>query len=336
MTDLSEALLEAHVRHDLQRLTGAGLQVTINEGVSATFRWLEGVTLDDVATRDQILAVIQHYVIELRVSGGITELAGEMSNVVFSSESAKGTRVDEVLSPEGYEDFADKIAELGNVHRELVRYVTRSAAFRTLVSRVLVRTLADSFLRAGGTLGPRVRALVGTVGERLFPGFESRFGAALTQYVEARVESLSGAGDPRLLELLDREWLRRMADEIWDEISSKPVADAALVITAQDLEDFVVLGYEFWLKFRKTRYFRAVSTEVVERLFQKYGDENVLSVITDMGVTEDMIARELGTFVPPLLQRAGETGFLEQQLRTHLEAFYRSSTVADLLARRDG
>jgi hypothetical protein len=332
MTNRADALLDAHVAHELERLSGAAFDAVIRENVTATFDWLEGVRFRDVVTREQIVAVIERYVIQLRVSGGITELAGEMSNVVFSSSSAASTRVDEVVPPEAYEDFADKIVGLESVHRELFRYVTRSAAFRTLAARLVARTIADLAFRSDDAAS-RSRRLIEAFGKKLFPGAEERIAAALSRYAEAHAGRLARGGERNLREALDREWLRQMADEIWDEVAAKPLSQAAEIFTPQDLEDFVVLGYEFWLKFRKTRYFATVSAEVVDRLFVKYGSESVRSVISDMGITEEMIAEELRSFLPPLLDRARRTGFLEQRIRARLEPFYRSEAVTALLVR---
>jgi predicted polyphosphate/ATP-dependent NAD kinase len=157
--------------------------------------------------------------------------------------------------------------------------------------------------------------------------------AALSSYAERQARKFARGGERHLPEALDPEWLRQMADEIWDEIAAKPLSVAVEIFTPQDLEDFVVLGYEFWLKFRKTRYFATVSTEVVDRLFVKYGGESVRSVVSDMGITEEMIAEELRSFVPPLLEHARRTGFLEQRIRARFEPFYRSEAVATLLSR---
>jgi hypothetical protein len=332
MTSAADALLDAHVRHELERLSGARLDALIGEHVTALFRWLEGVRFSDVATREQIVAVIERYVIQLRVSGGITELAGEMSNVVFSSSSATSTRVDEVVPPEAYEDFADKIVGLEGVHRELFRYVTRSDAFRTLASRLVVRTIAD-LVFGSDDAASRWKKLIEGFGKKLFPGLEERMATALSSYAERQARKFALGGERHLPEALDPEWLRQMADEIWDEIAAKPLSVAVEIFTPQDLEDFVVLGYEFWLKFRKTRYFATVSTEVVDRLFVKYGSESVRSVVSDMGITEEMIAEELRSFVPPLLEHARRTGFLEQRIRARFEPFYRSEAVATLLSR---
>ena len=99
VTDVREQLFEAHVQHELSLWHGAALEATVAEWVRALFRFCETTKLDDVATPAQILGVIDRYVIELRVSGGITELTGEMSNLVFSSKATANTRLDEVVVP---------------------------------------------------------------------------------------------------------------------------------------------------------------------------------------------------------------------------------------------
>lgn len=335
MIDLAEALLSAHVEYELGRLRGEALAELIEEQTLATFAWLEDVKLNDVVTRAQIMGVIDRYVIELKVSGGITELAGEMSRVVFSSTTSATTRVGDILSNEAYEDFSDKIAGLGGIQGELIRYVTRTAAFKNLASRVLSRVLTDLVFRgAHERPGATFAGLLGAVAERVLPGFERRVGEALSRYLAPHASRLTKGAEARhLLEVVEPEWVRQIADEIWDEISTKPLSEAGRIFSAQDLEDFVVLGYEFWLKFRKTRYFRAVSAEVVDRLFDKYGDESVFSVIADMGVTERMVSNELKIFLLPLFERAFATDFLEQQVRAYLEPFYRSPALAALLSR---
>lgn len=331
MKDVAETLLEAHVRHELERLTGERLDAGIRAGVTAILAWLEDVSMNDVLAREQIHEVIDRYVIDLKVSGGITELAGEMSHVVFASASSKHTRVDDVLSPQGYEEFAEKLTEFEGVLRRVVGYVTRTAAFRTLASRLIVHDAAQLLLR-GEVSGDRSwTGRMRTGMQRRFPGIQRQVGALISRFGDVLADRVATDAERRLLEVLDVDWLRLLADEVWSEISTRPIADAGLFISEEDLEDFVVLGYEVWSRFRKTAYFRAVSFEIVDRLFQKYGEESLRSVIQDMGVTEEMIVHELITFLRPLFDEAHRSGFLEIQIRARLEAFYRSPIVGDIL-----
>jgi hypothetical protein len=332
MSDLGEALLDAHVEYESARLRGDALAALIDERVAAAFAWLGEVNLNQVVTPERIIGVIQRYAIELRISGGITELAGEMANVVFSSKASSATRVGDMLSESSYEQFADKLVTLESVQREAIRYLTQSAAFGTLTSRVVSRIALDLVFRTDdGRSASMLKGLVISLGRRAFPGLEERLGTALSRYMERHAARFTRDGEKHLLEAIDREWVRQMADEIWDALSKKPLADATTAFTPQDLEDFVVLGYEFWLKFRKTPYFLAVVTDVVHHLFEKYGGESVASLVLDMGVTERMIASELRTFLSPILEHASRTGFLERELRAHLGPFYRSEEALAVL-----
>lgn len=333
MNDTASALLAAHIEHELGRLSGPALGELVRERVEAAFAWLEGVTMNDVVTREQIVGVIERYAIQLKVSGGITELAGEMANVVFSSRASTATRVRDVCDPKDYADFADKIVGLEGVQRELVKYLVRSSAFGTLASRVLSRMVLDLFLRSDAGTASRLREILSRTLDRAVPGFERRAGAALSRYVERHASRITREGEQHLLEALDPEWVRQLADEVWDAISVRPLSEAGSFFTPQDLEDFVVLGYEFWLKFRKTPYFHAITRDVVDRLFEKYGDESLSSVIADMGVTQPMITHELATFLGPLFEHARRTGFLERELRAYLEPFYDSPAVLAILSR---
>ena len=71
MSDLGEALLDAHVAYESARLRGDALAALIDERVAAAFEWLEEVSLNDVMTPERIIGVIQRYAIDLRsMTGG--------------------------------------------------------------------------------------------------------------------------------------------------------------------------------------------------------------------------------------------------------------------------
>jgi hypothetical protein len=224
---------------------------------------------------------------------------------------------------------------LRGTQRELVRYLIQSPAFRALGSRIATRTFMTLLFRGSGKASSFATSegLLSALGQRVLSQFEERAQVAITRYVEKRADRITRDVEERALELLDPEWMRQLADEVWDAVSHEPLATAASSFSAQDLEDFVVLSYEFWLKFRRTPYFRAVSAEVVDQLFETYGSETVSTLIEDMGVTESMVAHELRTFAAPLLEQASKSGFLEERVRAVLEPFYRSEAVRLVLSR---
>jgi hypothetical protein len=103
------------------------------------------------------------------------------------------------------------------------------------------------------------------------------------------------------------------------------------LIGAQDVEDFVVLVYEFWLRYRKTAFFRRISNEIVDYFFGKYGQVTLLEAIEDMGVSERMVCDEVVGLLRPMIEHAARSGVLEHYIRARLEAFYHSSAAAAAL-----
>jgi hypothetical protein len=88
-----------------------------------------------------------------------------------------------------------------------------------------------------------------------------------------------------------------------------------------------VLVYEFWQRYRKTEFFRRISSEAIDHFFRKYGQATVAAVIDDMGVNERMVTSEVLALVQPMLDQAARSGALERSIRGRLEAFYRSSAA---------
>lgn len=336
MTEALEALLNAHVAYELSRWRGPSLTLKIDSQIDEIFRWLNDVTLDELATREQILGVIDRYVIEVKVSGGITELMGELARLVFSSTSSANTTIAQVLSPASYDEFADKVLSLEAVGQELISLIAGSTALASITARVLSRALVTLlFSDNSGGRAARILGLTG-IGERLretvWPALERRIEEVALRILEQHRERIAQESARYVAEMLNATSMRALADEAWDTLSHMPLGQVYAFIGEQDLEDFVVLGYEFWLKLRKIPYFRTVLSEAVNYFFSKYGAQSVVALIEDMGVSATMVKGELNVFLGPLLERAAQTDFLEQQIRAHFEDFYRSPAAAAALA----
>jgi len=342
MSDLLDQLLTAHVEHELSQLAEPGLAQSIDTVVAALFEQLADVELNRLVTRAQIVGVIERYVIDLKVSGGLTELWGEMSQRVFASAASGRIRLDEVLRPESYAAFAEKLGALEGLWRELIHVLVESPAFATLVSRVVQREIIELLFQrdtrdtrdtshSSGESSQQTWWL--RLRDKLRPAIDQRLDAYLNEFFEAHAQQLAEHSERRLIAVLTPESLRSLADALWDAVGPLRLSEAFAFIGSHDLEDFVVLGYEFWLKYRKTAYFRETAEELVGLFFDKYGEESVASLLDELGVTRSMVSRELQTFAPALLGHAQASGFLRARIRARLEPFYRSEAAAAILAR---
>jgi hypothetical protein len=287
--------------------------------------------LQEVVTPAQIDGVIERYVVELRVSGGITELTGELARLVLQSRRSTSTRVDEILTPASYADFADKLTALEDVRKvwieKLAHSVTFSAINASLMARSLLDMLTPTLLRGPGRLAARLSPVWEPLSQSLRPEIERRLAELLGQYLEQHRARVTHDIEKRLLQVLNPDSVRSLLDEIWDGVAPMHLSEAFAFIGEQDLEDFVVLVHEFWLRYRKSRFFRDISHDMVAHFFEKYGTETLASLVDDMGVSQAMVSAELLGFLRPVLKHAAGSGALEQALRAALGDFYRSDAA---------
>jgi hypothetical protein len=275
--------------------------------------------------------VIERYVIDLKVSGGITELSGEMSRVVFTSSAARDARLDQILTSDIFDEFADKILALDGVRHYLIAMIAQSSTVHTLSARVIARGLLDLLpltFPGGRTLPDAVSSLASKLGTALLPALERVAERALALHRER----IARGGEQHLPEVLDAERLRSVVDELWDRVGPMRLSEVFALLQEQDIEDFVVLVYEFWLRYRKTEFFRRISSEATAYFFDKYGSTTLLSLIDDMGVSEAMVLESVLELSRPMLEQALVSGALERAIRARLESFYGSEDAARALA----
>jgi hypothetical protein len=256
-SEVLERLLEAHVAHELAQLQPERVADLVDRELGALFAWLGEIKLDDIATREQINGLIERYVIDLKISGAFTELAGEMSGLVVSSRLSEQTRVDEVLQPGAFAQFADKLTGLEQLWREVLHLIMQSDAYATLLSSTLQRGVLDALFREADHASRK--HLVNGLLAKLRPLIAQRVEPYMSTYLEKIIKQSVRHSEKRLIVALDVEAVRGLVDEVWDEVGPMKLSDAFALMGSHDVEDFVVLGYEFWQRYRKTRYFREIS-----------------------------------------------------------------------------
>ena len=336
MNAVLDRLLNAHVQHELTQWRGEQLASNVERGVRRWFAWAQTVTLEEVVTPDQIRGVIERYVVELRVSGGITELAGELAHLVVQSPHSAGTRLEQVMTHASYADFAGKLVQLEGVRRLLIEKVAQSVTFSAIHARLMARGLLDLLTPARsrrlGELTAGLSAFWEPISRSVRPAMERWLADLIGQYLQRHRGRITHDAERRLLQVLTPDSLRSLLDEVWDGVSAMPLSEAFSRLGEQDLEDFVVLVHEFWLRYRKSEFFQQISQEMTAHFFGKYGKQTLALLVDDMGVSEAMASAELTGFLQPVLQSARSSGVLERALRDRLSEFYDSDAALVALA----
>ncbi|WP_051198450.1 hypothetical protein [Gordonia shandongensis] len=299
-------LLDAHVEFERRRLLDPGaFAATAEEEIDAALADAARLALEESVSRDIIKAVAHKYAVAFPVEGGIPELAGRVASRLYEYSAADHTELGEVVDRRRFDDLAVGLAELG-LSRRLVQRVLDSPATVDACVEAVQRALNSSRLPA------RIAPTVDSVVERV-----ARRGARLV------LDANRAEADHLVLDA---------AREVWLAGADQSVSDVGEMLAAGDVEDAVVLAFEFWRTFRDTPYFAALLREGVDEVFDTYGTVALADLLTELGITRDDLVEEALRFGPPVIAQLDARGLLEPALRRRLRPFYESAEFAAALA----
>lgn len=334
-TDIAHALLEQHVKHELSALKGAKLRKFLSTEVHELFACANSVTLNRVTSVDRIMGVIHRTVMEMELDGGIPELAGEMATAVLQAPVQAETRLGDILDREQASGFIEEALELREHRQRIIGEIMSHPVYQELVSNVvyhgLVNYLYEDNLITKNVPGVGSMMKFGKrMANRAVPGLDETFERRLKVWLSDSLPGLIGRSEEFLNKALSDQEIRDSAMAAWVSLEDHTVADLQAGLGEVQLQEFVVLGYEFWLRFRTTAYFEGCARAVVGHLFAKYGDAPLGELLRDVGVDEKVVMAELESQLVPLVDVLREEGYLEALIRRRLEPFYRSAAVRKL------
>lgn len=338
--DLATELLEQHVKHELAALKGAKLRKSLEREVRALFGYAGQLTLNRVCSAEQVMGVIQRLVMDMELDAGIPELAAEMATEVLNADVQEQTRLKDVLSREQATAFLEEALELKHHRERVISSIMAHPVYQELVSNVVYQGLVN-YLYEDNLITKSVPG-VGSVmkfgkkmANKAVPGLDETFERRIKGWLSDSLPGLISRSEAFLHKALTDDELRDTVMAAWVSLEDHTIAELQEGLGDIQLQEFVVLGYEFWLSFRQTAYFEGCCRAVVEKLFERYGDQPLTALLEDVGVDEAMVMAELDAFALPIVDVLREEGYLEEALRRRLSPFYKSAAVKKLLARDD-
>lgn len=330
-------LLEAQVRFWLHELSPQRLAAIVREETAFLYQELDRITLAEAVSADKIKGTAHRYALEMEIGGAIPELFGEVADIIYNHPTQDTTRVSDIFSSRLAQEFLEKIFESGSQLDRAMTQIQHSAPFKGFladVSLLVLKGYVQEKNRQYSTLpliGSGLRRAGKLVQER-----RPQWQESLEQSSHSLLQRSISKTMQMLDELLDQDRYREQALaatlNLWDEISTWPVARFRDFTTENDLQELMVLGYEFWLEFRESDYLVKFIDAAVDFFFEKYGADSLQQIISEVGVTYEMIEAEILNYSDELATLATNKGIAETLIRRHLERFYFSAETLALLA----
>ena len=232
--------------------------------------------------------------------------------------------------------FVEEMLELRRQRERVISEIMAHPVYQELVSNVVYQGVVN-YLYEDNLITKSVPG-VGSMmkfGKRMankaVPGLDETFERRLKAWLSDSLPGLINRSEQFLQKALSDDEVRDTVMAAWVAMEDRTLADLQEGLGDVELQTFVVLGYEFWLQFRKTDYFESCARAVVAHLFLKYGDRPLTDLLGDVGVTEDLIMAEVDAWAIPIIDVLREEGYVETLVRRRLAAFYNSAAARRIL-----
>jgi hypothetical protein len=336
-TDLADALLEQHVKHELSSLKGAKLRRFLSQEVDELFDYASHITLGRITSAEQVMGLIDRVVMNMELDPGIPELAGDMATEVLNAPVQTTTKLSEIITREQATGFLEEALELKQQRERVISEIMAHPVYQELVSNLVYQGVVN-YLYEDNLLTKSVPG-VGSMmkfgkrmANRAVPGLDESFERRLKTWLSDSLPGLIARSEQFLHKSLTDDELRDSVMAVWVSLEDRTVAELQEGLGDIQLQEFVVLGYEFWLQFRKTAYFEGCVEAVVTHLFELYGDRPLTDLLKDVGVNRELVMAEIDGYALPVIDVLREEGYLEALIRRRLTPFYTSAAAKKLLS----
>ncbi len=325
----AQALFECHVQYELRQFETPAFMQWFESELALQYQDFCQLPLKSLVTAKQVKAVIQRNVVKNDIPGGIAEIAGEAATALFRSKSHREALLKELLSAQQYEELVDKLLDLSAQRTFAIDHLVELPVYRDLISGVLYQAILR-YIYEENIVSKHVPGVASMLklGKRMVdkraPKFEGAIEDNVRSYIVKNLAFLLRESREFLEHSLSDEDIKASALALWDRLENTQIGDFQEGMDTVDLSEFVVLGYEFWLRFRKSVYFKRAYGVVVDYVFRKYGSAPLGELLEDLGIDQKRLVTEVKAFAPGVLAAIQQNGQLEALIRRRLAGFYMS------------
>ncbi len=335
--DLLAKLFEAHVAHELAIFNPKRFESFLDKEIKHVLSHANQTKLKDWLGPETIKELVHEHVVEAAIPGSIADIAGQLSESVFTSDFHKKTTLKQILSRAQFEEFVDKALELKEQRNNGLDKLIDLPIYTDLISGILFQSIIH-YIYENNLISknvPGVSSLL-KAGKKFMhkaaPNLGSGIEDSVRSYIANSLELIIIESKAFLSESVSEEDLKDSAMALWERIEDTPLSKFQKGMSSLDLTEFIALGYNFWLSFRKTTYFKSCYETAINVFFDIYSEYTLEELLEEFQVTPKKISSEIKRFSPLLMKGLSASGYLESAVRRHLQEFYSSPAALEMVS----
>lgn len=329
-------LLDAQVRHHLDRLVGENLEPTVTALADDLLTAVGRHQLDDLVDRVAIKDIVARALTTVPGSaavGGIIEMAVQLAHDGPADPHPVGDLVDR----ERMETLVDAVLGLTPVLERALERLTASPLVGTMASRFMGRIVGE-VLQANKAVADKVPGL----GSLMSFGTSaaSRVMGAADKQFEGLIGDTVGKGgtfavrrlNHIIIETLQDPTTREALLQVWDMVAAEQVNGMGDHVTREEVDEVVDAVHDLAITTLASEHAVRLGGVVVDGFFDRFGGYSPTELLDELELSRDELVADLVRIAPIVLEALRESGDLERMVRAQLEPFYSSPEVLDILS----
>ncbi len=333
---LAQQLLEAQVRHHLDRLAGDDLETTVTGLARELLDAAGRHPVEDLLDRGELAAIV---VRALRTVPGSAAVGGivELATQVVHDGPEQPYPVGDLVDRDQVEALLDGLLGLTPVLERALDRLTDSPLVGTTASRFMGRIVGE-VLQANKAVADKVPGL----GSLMSFGTSaaSRVMGAADKQFESLVGDTVGKGGTFAVRRLNRIVVETLRDpttrdavlQVWDLLAQEQVVGLRRYADLDELAAVVDPLHDLAVSTLADPHVARLVEVVVDAFFDRFGGYTPAELLDELDLDRDVVVADLVALAPRVVAALRESGDLERLVRARLEPFYTSPEVLALLA----
>ena len=337
MTDeLAERLLQAQTEWVVAQLTGPDLDELLARDVADVLAVASTLTLADVVDIVQVKITARRLAGLVTGSDALAGLVPDVADAVYAAAAADEHRLGEVVAREHVEALVGRALQMHQLQDRVLDRLAESPLIAAIAQGYVSKVVGD-FVQANREQAeklPGVSSLFSVglgAASKVRGAADKRLGGLLGDAQSRGTQFAIKRSNGAMREILRDAPLQDAAMQLWDLQADDPVSALREYLSAADLRDLVTIVHAVVVDAGEHEFVGALIDEGVDVVFERWGARDLMSVLTELGLTPDVLLDDLRRFAPPVLAAAARDGRLAALVRSRLEPFFALASTRALL-----
>lgn len=320
-------IYDAHVAFELEQFDKKHLKANIKEEISAAWKWLGTVKLNEVGSVENVIAFQERNIKDRKLTKHQKEYIVDLSESIQDLALKSKHTVADFLNEESFNDIADKVIEQKELREKLIKDIVHNPFYGEMIAD----TLYDGIKSFASQSGPSNE----TVGGSLFNLGKGILGAALSgvsdtidknikKFISENLQKSIAKSEQTLKDKLSDAQLRKMAKTILEKLEETKVKDLAkgVKLTEKDRVAILHSAEKALSVVLHAEPVAQLNEHVLTHFFEHSGKKSIAQILEDNHITERIVIKETEELLIPYIEKANKDGFLKERIEARLSKFY--------------